>query len=653
MTTYVGYDSETALFGPSRMAPPLACLSVTTPQSDGLYGSENAPAVAHALMDGAKAGRYRLVGANNAYDNGVLMALDPSLTRPVFEAYQANGIEDIQIRELLIDIAKGIVTPKGTFVFNHATQKNEEKGYKLGELSERLLDRPLDKTLQKAYGPLVGTCPSTWAPEYRHYPLEDSRATRDIAVHQEEQVRHDPEILHDSHAQARAAFALHLTSCWGMRVDEEAVNTLRVVLTNEITSITKNLQHHGFVRADGSRDKKLLQRYVHSILGDRAPLTKGGKTRGPQVSVAGEVLEGMSDPLMVDMVRYTEIKDIIFARYLNYLSQTNGHPVQTGFYPLLVTGRCSSREPNIQQFPRDAAVACHASPPCGNCAACLVEITSVREVFIPRNGNVFVGCDYDTLELRTLAQACLAVLGKSRLAEALRAGLDPHLQLAAILVGVDYPEALRRYKAGDKLIADMRQMSKPANFGFPAGMGTDTFVDYAWRSYGVRVDEATAQKLKDAFMYSWTEIREYWSFIQALVGPGGGGEVVHLYSRRRRGRCHFTAAANSFFQGMAADGAKAALFEVVRRTFCEPYSALWGCKVVNFLHDEILLEAPEHRAHEAAIELQAVMCEEMSKFVQDVPVKATPVLMRRWIKGAKPVYDAGGRLIPYERKRAA
>ena len=95
---------------------------------------------------------------------------------------------------------------------------------------------------------------------------------------------------------------------------------------------------------------------------------------------------------------------------------------------------------------------------------------------------------------------------------------------------------------------------------------------------------------------------------------------------------------------MAADGAKRAFYQTVKECFL-PEGTLAGCRAVNFIHDQIILETPEQRAHEAAMRLKEVMEKEMSFFVKDVPINATVCLTRRWRKGAKPKFE-NGRLVP-------
>ena len=68
-----------------------------------------------------------------------------------------------------------------------------------------------------------------------------------------------------------------------------------------------------------------------------------------------------------------------------------------------------------------------------------------------------------------------------------------------------------------------------------------------------------------------------------------------------------------------------------------------------FLHDEIIIEAPEEKAAGAAQELSRIMIDTMNEWIPDVKIGASAYLSRVWSKKAGPVYDAGGGLLPWER----
>lgn len=259
---------------------------------------------------------------------------------------------------------------------------------------------------------------------------------------------------------------------------------------------------------------------------------------------------------------------------------------------------------------------------------------------------LYVSVDFDTLELRALAQVCLDLFGESEMAEAIRAGQDLHLAMAASMLDISYDEAVRRRKAGDKQVKTLRDTAKVANFGLPGGLGAQTLVEYARTGYGVTLTEDQAQDLKREWLAKWPEMSRYFRYISDRVGFGDA-DIVQLRSGRVRGGVGYTDGCNTLFQGLAADGAKHALFNVAHECYVDLGTPLFGCRPVAFIHDEIVAEVPEDIAHEASERLARVMCDSMSVFIPDVPITASPALMRRWWKDAEAVM-LDGRLIPWE-----
>lgn len=193
-----------------------------------------------------------------------------------------------------------------------------------------------------------------------------------------------------------------------------------------------------------------------------------------------------------------------------------------------------------------------------------------------------------------------------------------------------------------------------ANFGFPGGLGPARFVGYAKSSnvtLGATPEEALkkAEDLRDDWRRAWPEVADYLRWIGRLVptpvGPDGerqrdangklirGTTDVRMFrSGRVRGRVTFTECANGYFQALAADAAKHALWCVTWRQFCEPGSALFGTRCSNFVHDEVIVEAPKNRAQAVARELEEVMVSAYGEWCQRVPVTAEARIEDRWRK---------------------
>jgi hypothetical protein len=250
--------------------------------------------------------------------------------------------------------------------------------------------------------------------------------------------------------------------------------------------------------------------------------------------------------------------------------------------------------------------------------------------------------------------------------------------MAARFDGVSYTEMLARYKAKDPQAKKLRAAAKPANFGLPGLLGAPKLVLSARAAYDVRFCEymdtaqacnrwprtseykgrtipptcvrclELAQDIIKAWHAEWPEMKEYLNRCvrvsesgEPLVSEGNG----MLRLEEGAGAC-----ANHFFQNLGAQGAKRALFDVIEAAYCSKTSVLAAnARPVVFLHDEILAEVREEVAHEAACEIGKIMVTSMRQYTPDVLVKAEPCLMRRWFKGAEPVFE-NGKLVPWEPK---
>ena len=104
---------------------------------------------------------------------------------------------------------------------------------------------------------------------------------------------------------------------------------------------------------------------------------------------------------------------------------------------------------------------------------------------------------------------------------------------------------------------------------------------------------------------------------------------------RLRARATYCARHNTVFQGLAADGAKLALWKVWRA----------GFRIVNFIHDELLVEVPVHSClGDQAEHIKQLMIAGMKEVVPDVAVDVEYAASNAWYKSAKQAYDQSGNL---------
>lgn len=230
------------------------------------------------------------------------------------------------------------------------------------------------------------------------------------------------------------------------------------------------------------------------------------------------------------------------------------------------------------------------------------------------------------------------------MAEALQNGRELHIETAASILGVTYEDALARYKSGDAQVKEARQLAKAANFGFPGGLGASSFASFAKAAYGLDIEESRAKALRESWLNAYPEMRRYFDEWGRRTASGSC-TVSQIRSNRIRGDVGYCDGANTLFQGLVADGAKRALWHLTRSCYL-PGSPLSGCRMVAFIHDEVIVEVPADldKARAAAKEIERLLIKGMSEYVPDVPIKADAHLMERWYKNAEPAYNKQGEL---------
>lgn len=676
----IAFDTETSLIRPGRTAPPMTCM---TWQEDGADAKICLHSAAYIYLKAwLEDPEVLFVGHNIAFDFAVVCAEFPDLVPAVFAAYEADRVTDTMLRQKLLDIAGGCY--RGHF---GDAGKWIKLDYSLAVCARRLAGMPIKKEgFRMFYAPFRNVPLNRWtehartvqargvawltgspdaelddlcaafgdrekfrtevkgmfaanAEEAVSYPLDDARATMACFVAQEVHAR---PYLADQFRQARKAWCQHLTSAWGLRTNAAGVATLQMQTERVCNEIQAKLVSEGLVRPDGTRDTKLAKERMLAACGwtwdegqGKYVETRDGAiplrmTDSGEPSLDSDACKAADDEVLKLYAELTSLKTVL-NKDIPALAKACVYPIHTRF-DLAETGRTTSSNPNVQNWRR---------------------LPGIRECFVPRPGRVFAQADYSSLELCTLAQACLDILGHSALADALNAGLDAHTALACSILGIDYDEGIARKDKGHPLHAgfdDARQTAKVANFGFPGGLGAAKLCLFARKTYGVQITEERAKELKQQWLAKWPEMREYFSHVNGLQGSDGTLTLTQLRSARIR-TCKvpgtYTAACNSFFQGLGADATGGAYFLIAKACYVDTASPLFGSRIVNYVHDEFIVESPEAVAAECAEELSRLMVLGASSWIPDVKLAAEPCLMRVWSKDAKTLRDAAGRLLPW------
>lgn len=684
---YVAADSETARFGPGRQAPALSCISARFERGRALIHWEDAKKFLDEVL--LEPG-YVLIGHNIAYDMAVFAANHPEYLPAIFRMYEEGRVKDTMIREKMLDIAMG----RFRGYYAEASQEDRKKGltkgywvtllYDLDSVNYRYTKRKLDKnTWRLQYGELRNFPLAQWPQGAIDYPLEDVDATWDVFYAQLEvgnwinkEIKReftrigDPAVFADEAAQCRAAWWIQLMRVWGIRTRRDRVMKLRresmalyekklkylqgVELCPQCSAMlsdgacdshgmfpkvevetrtnvrgrqykyTNRIEANTLVRADGSRNVSAAKARMVRAMGGESNCRR---TKKGGIQLDEDACAASEDELLKEYSVLSKIQNVV-NKDIPALLKGMTMPIHANFNSLIATGRTSCSKPNIQN---------------------IRTLPGIRECFIPRKGCVFLDADYDGLELRTLAQACIKIVGWSKLAETLNAGLDPHLMVAAEILDISYEEAKARKK--DEDVNNARQTGKVANFGFPGGLGIEALIVFAWKQYDIKLTPEGAKKLKRQWIAAFPEMEYYFQHINSLCSEDpleNMALVEHLFVKRLRGGIRYTVACNSYFQGLGSDATKNAGWLIAKACYIDTESPLYGCRIVNYIHDQFLVEAPEERAHEACMELARLMVEGAKPYLPDVPpLVSEPLVARCWSKSAKQV-KKDGRLIPWE-----
>lgn len=313
-------------------------------------------------------------------------------------------------------------------------------------------------------------------------------------------------------------------------------------------------------------------------------------------------------------------------------------------------------------------------------------IIDPRQCYVPRHkGWALCSVDYSALELVSLAQKTYSLFGESVLRDTINAGIDAHTFFASYLAyqldedfrkecghaGFSEQHAIYLFfksweVCGDKkkegFFSNYRKLAKVANLGLPGGLGARTLVTYAKTVFQVVMDEDMAQTLRTYWFDFFPENRAWFEYVNnMLVDTRNSTTERRLYTyttplgMTRAGASYCATANGAALQSPAAEGAKLAVFNLVRACYDPGVNPLlYGGEVepLCFIHDETITAlAVNQYTHERAYEISRIMVDSMQVILPDMVVKAEPCLMWRWQKNAKTVFDENGRLKVWEPKK--
>lgn len=409
----------------------------------------------------------------------------------------------------------------------------------------------------------------------------------------------------------------------GAPVDVNALETLKEELSAELVRIEGDIYRHAGVKFNiGSVPQKQKMLY--------GPKSEGGQGLKPTKhtdkgapSTDAEALEAhKGNPLVDSLLEYQVISKILGTYVLGYLGDGEKKPcriydgrihsdlVQYG----TVTGRFSSREPNLQNIPRP-----EEDP---NALG-----TKIRGLFVSPPGYKMVVADYGQIEMVLLAHFC----GGGALYEGIHGGLDPHSATAARLIGMDVAEFIKRKKEGDPAIKAARQVAKGINFAVVYGAGPDKVASMA------KISLKEAKRFLEIHQREFPEVYRLKEQIISTCKTRRPPHIRTMSGRKRRLPTIFAEdrglrgqaerqAVNSLIQGSAADLIKRAMIRLNE-------SLPDDMQMILSVHDELVTLTPEDRAEECVALVREAMLGEGIQSLVKVPLSSDVVVCDRWSEG--------------------
>lgn len=324
-----------------------------------------------------------------------------------------------------------------------------------------------------------------------------------------------------------------------------------------------------------------------------------GKKRKTGYSTDADTLESLRDrhpiiPLIFEYRTLTKLYNT-YVKGLESAVSPDGRMHTTFKQTETRTGRISSAEPNIQNIPVRTEIG-----------------RNFRKFFVAGEGKLLADADYSQIELRVLAH----LSGDKAMIKTFCEGGDIHTETAASVLGLP-PEWIT---------PEQRRSAKAVNFGIVYGIGAFSLAK------DINVSVAEAKRYIEDYLNHYSGVREYMDRVTKSAEKDGW--AVTMFGRKRfipeilstnknvkaLGK---RIAMNTPIQGTAADIIKIAMVRVYRRLKAE----LPEARLILQVHDELIVEAPESQAEQAA----RILTEEMQGAVKlTVPLTADAKEGKTW-----------------------
>ncbi len=343
----------------------------------------------------------------------------------------------------------------------------------------------------------------------------------------------------------------------GVKLDVDELKTFAQQLTERIAALEKEI-----IEIAGMEFNIASPKQVGEVLFDHMKIdAKAKKTKSGQYSTGEEVLAKLKGKheIIDKILDFRGLKKLLntYVEALPLLVNPKTGKLHTTYnQAMVVTGRLSSSNPNLQNIPiRDE------------------DGREIRKAFIASDENhVFLSADYSQVELRIMAH----LSRDSQMVEAFSKGEDIHAATAAKIFKVSLGDVTN----------DMRRKAKTANFGIIYGISAFGLAER------LNISRTEAKELIDGYFENFPDVKAYMD--KSIEVARENGYVETIFGRRRnlpdinsrngvvRGMAERNAI-NAPIQGTAADIIKMAMVAIQEQLNKENLQS----KMILQVHDEL------------------------------------------------------------------
>jgi DNA polymerase-1 len=341
---------------------------------------------------------------------------------------------------------------------------------------------------------------------------------------------------------------------------------------------------------------------LSEVLFEKMGLASGKKSKKTGALSTGvgvlEELDEAGHPIarkILDFRKFSKLKNTYTDALPEEINPQTGR-IHTHFSTTsTITGRLSSRYPNLQNIPIKS-----------------LEGQKIRESFISEKNHFLISADYSQIELRVIAHAAKI----ENLITAFKEDKDIHRITAAQVFGV----------AEDAVDDSLRSKAKAINFGIIYGIsafGLARQLDISRQEAAIYIKSyLETYPGIDISMKNYIELARKNGYVQTLSGRKCFIRDINNKNPMIRAEAE-RLAINAPIQGSAADIIKKAMIRLSKRFKEENLKS----KIILQIHDELIVEAPEN---EVEIATKILKYEMENAAILNVPLKVDVTVADCW-----------------------